>query len=348
MNDAQALELLTTMVAIPSLSTAEGPLVAWLVSALASAGFDAHCDAAGNAIGVLGNGPETVVLLGHVDTVPGTIPVRIADGQLWGRGAVDAKGSLAALIVAASRAHKQNPARRIVVAGCVEEEAPSSKGAHALAAAWPAPAWCIVGEPSGASRVTLGYKGVLRATLALSQPSGHSAHAAATAAERGYAVWAALQADAAAFNAGRSRAFEQLLPTLLGVSSANDGLEDRCTLELSVRLPPELSPEAYRERLERVVGAPITVHGAASAYATPRFSPLVGRFTRALRACGHQPGYVLKTGTADLNVVGPAWGCPVVAYGPGDAALDHTPEERLPLAEYFASIAVLTHVLAAP
>ena len=35
-------------------------------------------------------------------------------------------------------------------------------------------------------------------------------------------------------------------------------------------------------------------------------------------AAGGRPRFKLKTDTADMNVVGPAWGCPIVAYGPGD------------------------------
>jgi LysW-gamma-L-lysine carboxypeptidase len=48
-----------------------------------------------------------------------------------------------------------------------------------------------------------------------------------------------------------------------------------------------------------------------------------------------------------MNVVGPAWGCPIVAYGPGDSSLDHTPEERIELAEYLRAVRVLSDVLAA-
>ena len=46
-----------------------------------------------------------------------------------------------------------------------------------------------------------------------------------------------------------------------------------------------------------------------------------------------------------MNVVGPAWHCPIVAYGPGDSSLDHTPNEHLDLAEYRQAIAILTRVL---
>ena len=46
-----------------------------------------------------------------------------------------------------------------------------------------------------------------------------------------------------------------------------------------------------------------------------------------------------------MNVVGPAWECPIVAYGPGDARLDHTPREHIDLTEYHRAIDVLVHVL---
>jgi LysW-gamma-L-lysine carboxypeptidase len=46
-----------------------------------------------------------------------------------------------------------------------------------------------------------------------------------------------------------------------------------------------------------------------------------------------------------MNVVGPLWQCPIVAYGPGDSALDHTPNEHLSLDEYWRAITVLEHAV---
>ena len=46
-----------------------------------------------------------------------------------------------------------------------------------------------------------------------------------------------------------------------------------------------------------------------------------------------------------MNVIGPRWKRPIVAYGPGDSSLDHTPEEHLDLEEYLAAIRVLERVL---
>jgi LysW-gamma-L-lysine carboxypeptidase len=46
-----------------------------------------------------------------------------------------------------------------------------------------------------------------------------------------------------------------------------------------------------------------------------------------------------------MNIVGPAWRCPIVAYGPGDSSLDHTPEEHIDLAEFRRVVDVLAHTL---
>jgi len=55
---------------------------------------------------------------------------------------------------------------------------------------------------------------------------------------------------------------------------------------------------------------------------------------------------VVKTGTADMNVVAPHWpDTPVVAYGPGDSSLDHTPNEHIKVNEYLRAIEVLRSVL---
>jgi LysW-gamma-L-lysine carboxypeptidase len=346
MNDGEAIALLEAMLRIPSVSGDEGALAAFLVRRMAELGFEAAVDGAGNAVGSIGHGPQTVVLLGHMDTVPGAIPVRVADGRLHGRGAVDAKGPLAAFIAAAARLHQAGALPlRVVVIGCVEEEAPSSRGAHYVLPRY-RPDLCIVGEPSGWDGITLGYKGTLRATLRLEQGARHSAHATATAAERACAAWAQVSAGAAAFNQGRARAFDQLLPALVGIQSGGDGCADWAELQVNLRLPPDLPPAAATVWLhEQAPACRMTVLGGTAAWAGPRTTPLHRALGRAIRAQGATPRFLLKTGTADLNLVAPAWGCPALAYGPGDAALDHTPDEHIVLADYLRGIAVLEQTL---
>ncbi|NJN97643.1 MAG: M20/M25/M40 family metallo-hydrolase, partial [Anaerolineales bacterium] len=75
-------------------------------------------------------------------------------------------------------------------------------------------------------------------------------------------------------------------------------------------------------------------------------NPLVRAFLQSIRAAGGEPRFVVKTGTADMNVVAPHWpNTPVVAYGPGDSSLDHTPQEHIDLQEYGQAIGVLREVL---
>ena len=76
MSDA-ACETLIGLIAQYSPSGEERGAAEWLVGRMTSLGYDqAFIDEAGNAVGWMGQGPKQVVLLGHIDTVPGEIPVR--------------------------------------------------------------------------------------------------------------------------------------------------------------------------------------------------------------------------------------------------------------------------------
>lgn len=81
------------------------------------------------------------------------------------------------------------------------------------------------------------------------------------------------------------------------------------------------------------------------AYLAEKNTPLVRAFLSAIRRMGGKPAFALKSGTADLNLTAPVWGCPAIAYGPGDSNLDHTPNEHISLSEYRQSIAILREVL---
>ncbi len=185
------VELLTAMLAVPSVSGDEGPLAALLVSRLGAAGFDTDVDAAGNVLAAWGSGPETIALVGHLDTVAGHINVRRDGDWLHGRGAVDAKGPLAAAIRAVSH-QARDGGRRFIVIGAVEEES-TSRGARLLATSMAAPDGLIILEPSGWDAVTIGYKGSLRLHVSVTQPQAHGAGRAPSAADRCVGIVRALQ-----------------------------------------------------------------------------------------------------------------------------------------------------------
>ena len=220
-------ELLTAMVAVPSVSGDEDAVATLLAVRLRDAGFDVDVDAAGNVVAAWGDGAETIALVGHLDTVAGEIPVRRDGDMLHGRGSVDAKGPLAAAIAAVSRQPRHGP-RRFVVVGAVDEEA-GSRGARHLAASMAAPAGLVILEPSGWDAVTIGYKGSVRLRVTIEQPQAHSAGRASGAPDRCFDVVAALRDYAHAVN-GTAPIFDCLDVRVLRFGSETDGLVERATV----------------------------------------------------------------------------------------------------------------------
>lgn len=345
---AADIDLIRRLVEIESLSDHEADAVAELCRQMDARGFRAHVDAAGNAVGEIGSGDRHVVLLGHIDTVPGRIPVRIEDGVLHGRGAVDAKGPLCTFAAAAALAAPRLKAR-VTVVGAVGEERIGSPGATEVAK-WPAPDACVIGEPSGWDAVCLGYRGTLSVHYRHRQPSRHMAGPGESIGEQAVAFWNALVAEANRRNeaSGATTTFVSISPTLRAMRAEGNGLHDDAHLSIGVRLPPGVSA---RELLETVRGfaggAELEVDGMQEGYRSDKRSPIVAPFLRAIRAEGGTPRFTVKLGTSDMTIVGPVWHCPIVAYGPGDASLDHTPEERVELADYARAIRVLAGVLEA-
>ena len=85
--------------------------------------------------------------------------------------------------------------------------------------------------------------------------------------------------------------------------------------------------------------------GEEVAHRAEKSTALARLFLNAIRDCGGKPSFVYKTGTSDMNVVAPIWNCPILAYGPGDSALDHTPDEHLAMEDYHRAQEVVANVL---
>ena len=384
--DRAEIDLVRGLVAVPSLSRHEAAASGWLASQMEARGLErCQVDGALNAVGELGepDASRLVVLLGHIDTVPGNIPVRIEDdgsahGILHGRGSVDAKGPLASFVAAAARlggdwarAHDL----RLIVAGATEEEAATSRGAHHLLKRLngrdePTPDFCIIGEPSHWHRVTLGYKGRLLIDLLARRPSSHTAGPEDGVGITAFDLWRRL--EAVAERSGGRTSFERVLPSLRSINTTSDGLYDTVRADYGLRLPVDFDAGALVDELGNWFGkAAADIHGPLFSDLDPvrgtgtirceqgdaslelslrgyevgvradRHSPLVRAFLGAIRTVGGSgtaPKFVVKTGTCDMNIVWPVWRCPIVAYGPGDSTLDHTPNEHLELDEYLLAV----------
>jgi LysW-gamma-L-lysine carboxypeptidase len=336
--------LLEQLLRIYSPSGEERPAVEFLTREMSANGFDISIDGAGNAVGTIGSGAREIVLLGHIDTVPGTISVRADDGKLYGRGAVDAKGPLACFTAAASRVGPL-PGWKLTVIGAVGEEA-SSPGAKYLVDRY-RPEMVIIGEPSGWDHICLGYKGSAWFRYDVERPMTHTAARAESACEAAVAFWNRIVDWCSRRNGDQPRVFFQVTPTLRGMTSASDGFSDHASVTIGFRLPPDLLPDSLSDELAGLVGeyGGLTFLDSVEPYRAEKNTPLVRAMIAAVRANGGLPAFSLKTGTADMNIVAPAWGCPTVAYGPGDSDLDHTPNEHIEITEFERSVDILAHAL---
>jgi LysW-gamma-L-lysine carboxypeptidase len=248
----------------------------------------------------------------------------------------------------------------------------------------PIPTACIIGEPSSWRRLTLGYKGRLLVELEAAQPMAHTAGPDAGVATVAVDFWNWIWAHAGRFNEGQTKTFEQLLPSLRQLMTSTDEQMNDCVFaQAGIRLPPAFDMEAFVGELTawlaQRINAPfeaemLHVHLAANglnaphgplhlsgentsvdllfrgyepAWQSDRNNTLVRSFLGAIRQVdpNERPGFVHKTGTSDMNVVGPIWRCPILAYGPGDSTLDHTPNEHISLDEYWRAVLVLEQAL---
>ena len=336
------IRLLKEILGIYSPSGEEKGIADYLVKKLTEFGFNAYCDKVGNLISETGTGNPKIIFLGHIDTVSGFIDVKENDGKIYGRGSVDAKGPFAAFICALIEI-KDRLNKSVTVIGAVEEEA-ESKGARYLIDKY-SPEYAINGEPSGWNGITLGYKGCLRFNYCLKKNKVHHSGIDLTAAECGMNFWRELKNYCTTFS-NEKKLFDALLPVLVSMNSYDNNFEQNVVLEISIRTPLGFDLENFKEWLiSKKDDGEINFIIEDKAVKGSKNNKLVRTFLKGIRTQGGNPVFKYKTGTTDMNIVAEKWGCPMIAYGPGNSSLDHTPSEHISIDEYLKSIEILKDVL---
>jgi acetylornithine deacetylase/succinyl-diaminopimelate desuccinylase family protein len=306
-------------------------------------------------------GPPSLMLNGHMDTVPPSGSMRyppfaaeVHEARLWGRGAVDMKGSLAAMAVAfaALRRAGVRPPRPLALAAVIGEES-GNLGTAALGKNGPPADLAVVGEPSGLTIVPA-HRGVYRCDLVV---RGRAAHGSTPE----------LGVNAIVLAARLIAALDDRLPEMwkgqrhpvLGGPSVNIGtirggiatnvVPDRCEFTFGKRWIPGDSPERIRADLETVIEGSI---GAAQADvvrdegfdAVPRppldlgaDHPLVRALAEAVAAVTGRPAAIGRFQAFTDAAVLQAAGTPAVVFGPGDLALAHTDGEHVAIDELHAA-----------
>ncbi len=325
-------ELARTLIDIESISENEAAVGAWLHNYLeklarASGGRVEKMDVAAGRFNVLAKWGDPIVTLStHMDTVPPFVPSREDSEFIWGRGACDAKGIIAAMICAAEKLVAEGN-RNIALLFVVGEER-NSAGAAVAARNACGSKYLINGEPTE-SKLALASKGVLRYELGARGKMAHSAYP-----DLGESAIEALLDSLESLR-------RVPLPTdpLLGASTMNIGTV------AGGRAPNVIADSARAEILVRLVGDPQPVRQAFAKAINSRtmLNEILCIPPIRFQTIDGMPTSVVAF-TTDVPVFGKSWGEPLL-LGPGSIHVAHTLEERISKKELAAAVELYANVV---
>lgn len=333
-------ELLTLLVGTPSVSGEEGPLADLLQELLGAEGFAVQRQGHNLWFSFGTPGGLRVLLNSHLDTVPPCAgwegdpftPVWNG-GRLQGLGANDAKGCVAAILLAAADLSRQTLAGEVVVALTAEEETGGQGLSTILGHLGPLDG-AVVGEPTGL-RICAAQRGLLVLKCTARGQSGHVANAQMLGAENAI--------HKAARDIGRIAGMDFPAHPLLGTTKAQvtqvqgglrrNQVPDACEFFVDLRTSPDQDHDALAAAFQRQLESEVAIH--SKRYLPKGTDPGHPIVRAALEAAG-KAGPVGSGTTSDWAFLGSV---PAVKAGPGDTFRSHTPNEYLTLAELQAGAA---------
>jgi succinyl-diaminopimelate desuccinylase len=304
-----------------------------------------------------GSGAPVLVLLGHTDVVPSGpreawssdpfVP-EVRDGKLYGRGAADMKGSVAAFVVALERFVAAHPGHAGTVALLLtsDEEGDAIDGVRKVADVLHDRGeridWCITGEPSSkqvlGDLLRVGRRGTLSGTLTVKGVQGHVAYPDKARNPIHQAMPALSELAARRWDAG----YESFPPTSFQISNvhAGTGANNVIPGELQVLFNLRYNPTWRAEALERECEAVLQAHGLEYAIHWHRggepFHTPEGRLRDAAREVlmhfrGAAPEESTGGGTSDARFIAPL-GAHCIEIGPVNASI-HKVDEHVSVAD---------------
>ncbi|GAA4866485.1 succinyl-diaminopimelate desuccinylase [Luteimonas vadosa] len=362
---SEVLDLAIELIGRPSVTPDDAGCQALIAERLQRAGFTCehmrHGDV-DNLWATHGSGGPVLVLLGHTDVVPpgprdawasDPFEPEVRDGVLYGRGAADMKGSVAAFVVALERFVAMHPGHEGTVALLLtsDEEGDAIDGVRRVAEVFRERGqridWCITGEPSSkrtlGDLLRVGRRGSLSARLAVRGLQGHVAYPESARNPVHQALPALAELSSRRWDEG----YDSFPPTSLQVTDvhAGNGANNVIPGELQVLFNLRFNPHWQAARLEAECESLLSAHGLDYAIHWHRsgepFHTPEGRLRETARHvlaefAGQAPEESTGGGTSDARFIAPL-GAQCIEVGPVNASIHKVDEhvavsdlERLP------------------
>jgi putative selenium metabolism hydrolase len=365
--DDDALDrFLMRLLAARSLSTEEAAAAALLEDELRQLGFTVDVDKLGNVVGSRTFGPGPTVLIDtHLDTVPvgdaaewSRDPAgEIADGRVYGRGAVDMKGPIAACVHGVASLAGSAVAGTVVISGGVTEEL--VEGAAAIGVAETVkPDYVVICEPSR-RRIARGQRGRAELIIEVEGRSCHSAYpdAGINAVEVMSDVLRALRDLKPSTDAVLGDGILVVTDIRSDPYPSLSVVPERCTATLDRRTLVDEGATDIVAPVQQIVdqiterwGTRGAVRIAEDVFTTytgvtlraPNFAPawlmdedsvIIGRATAGLKTAGLDAVVGHYKFCTNGSATAGALGIPTIGFGPGDESQAHTVDESIELAD---------------
>ncbi len=353
-----AIEFLKECIKLYSPSENEESYSKFLADFMKNYGFEVVFDTIGNFVAKKGSGHPLLLLASHLDTIPGELPVIEKEGKIYGRGAIDCKSSLAAMVYSICKYDFSSiVSGTIAFAGIVREES-SLDGIKEFLRSDLMPDFAIFGEPTTTSQICIGYKGRLCLSYEISSNPGHMASSwtHVNAIEVALDIWNEIKYISQNLCSQepknpQNNYYFKVIPNI-GIISGGDlanVVPSNCKMQIDIRFPPSVNSKHLLDRIRE-----------SEFKITQKFKEICPEFCLKEDVLSQIEGYevkgddlmtgalrwaifkvrkekavmVKKTGTTFTNIIGTHYNIPTITYGPGNPKLEHTENEFIEIDEF--------------
>ncbi len=362
----EAVQFLKKCLEIYSPSGKEVEYSQFIARFLEKKGFTIRFDKIGNLIAQKGSEKPVLLLVSHFDTIPGELPVFEKDGRIYGRGAVDCKSSLAAMVYSLSQYDfNKESTGKVVFVGIVREE-DSLIGIKEFMNSSIEADYAIFGEPTNIFQFCISYKGRLCIRYKVNTETGHVASAWLfnNSIMICFEIWKLIKHACSELNQkhmisdGQLKYFNKIIPNLTQISGGelSNTVPANCSITVDIRFPPFIKADELlyliqkkinnfkilREKeIKKSIKIQEEILSSVNGYDFKGDKLVLGALRWAIfNTLNEKPKMIKKTGTTMINLIAVEKNIPSITYGPGDPKLEHTKDEFINIEEFLKSIQI--------